>query len=74
MKTKNNYLLLLLILLLGFAFYWIQWRPMQIRKSCEWEVFSKERVNYTARENNKYRHCLIRNGLKPESLFVNTKY
>ena len=75
-KRKTIYILLGLLLLAGW-FYWFQWRPSQIRKRCEWSIFSEETVSYrgakSARQNNKYRHCLIKNGLKPESLFVNTE-
>lgn len=57
-------------------FYWFQWRPSEIRKDCV--VYAKTntkdirpRTDTPAVANNYYRDCLARNGLKPESLFVN---
>lgn len=76
MKTKKNILIAIAALLLTTTFfYWFQWRPSSIRKNCEFAIFSKEAVAYRGskamQQNNKYRQCLIRNGLAPESLFVN---
>jgi hypothetical protein len=34
-KIKQyKFIILIVILLLGFSFYWFEWRPAQIRKEC----------------------------------------
>lgn len=74
--NKKILVISLLVLLFAIFFCWFEVRPSLVRKDCEWEIFSNERATYSGstaiRQNNKYRQCLIRNGLKPESLFVNT--
>ncbi|MBF8250177.1 MAG: hypothetical protein HW400_778 [Candidatus Levybacteria bacterium] len=71
MKYKK--LFILIIIIVGtLLFYWYEIRPSNIRKSCEYQVFSKNRYSDTD-SNNSYRQCLIRNGLSPESIFVNTE-
>ncbi len=77
MRNKKLLITLLIVLLSLFSFYWFELRPNWIRKKCEWLIFSEEKASYrgtvAVRQNNKYRLCLISNGLKPESLFVNTE-
>lgn len=74
---KKVLIVLIVILLFGGLFYWFQWRPNEIRKNCEWAVFSKESAEYEGEnaviQNNQYRQCLVKNGLNPESIFVNTQ-
>lgn len=76
MKKKILWLVAIGIVLLSSLFYWFELRPQQIRKDCEFMIFSKERAYYTGstaiRQNNEFRQCLVRNGLAPESLYVNT--
>ena len=77
-QNKKKLLFILLgLLLLASWFYWHELKPAQVRRNCEWLIFSKESVAYTGsravRQNNEFRHCLVKNGLKPESLFVNTQ-
>lgn len=77
MTRNRGLLILLLIVIAGLSLYWFQIRPEEIRKNCEYAIFSKETAaykgSYAVRQNNKYRQCLIRNGLAPESIFVNTE-
>lgn len=76
-KIKINWYFVIGLLVLAFLFYWYELRPNTIRRNCEWSVFSKETAEYVGEDsviqNNKYRQCLIKNGLKPESIFVNTQ-
>ncbi|QQG43973.1 MAG: hypothetical protein HYW86_03870 [Candidatus Roizmanbacteria bacterium] len=56
----------LLLAVIGY-FYWFQWKPSEIRKSCAKEVIEK----YSgSNKNNYYRLCVTQKGLKPESIFV----
>ena len=77
MNKQKIIVISLIILSLAFLFYYFQWKPSEIRKNCEFSIFSKETAVYrgsiAVRQNNKYRQCLIKNGLPPESLFVNTE-
>lgn len=70
---KNKLLLVLFIgIIISFLFYWFQWRPSEIRKMCEHNASNKYKGSYQRiRLNNFYRACLVQNGLKPESIFVN---
>lgn len=69
---KNRNLLIILLIIIGVSlFYWFQWRPREIRKNCEYQVFSKNNYSINATGNNHYRQCLVENGLPPESIFVN---
>lgn len=71
MKTKKNTLIAIVVLLLATAlFYWFQWRPSSIRKSCAEEATSKYRGYGSSMANNYYRLCLVKHQMKPESLFV----
>lgn len=76
MNKKALMITSIVLIVLFFGFYWFQWRPNEIRRNCEFEIFSKEGVRYkgsvSTRQNNKYRQCMVKNGLAPESLFVNT--
>lgn len=78
MKRYFGIVTLIIFVLFIFVafFYWFQWRPAQVRKNCEFAVFGKGAALYggtmAVRQNNKYRQCLIRNGLAPESIFVNS--
>jgi hypothetical protein len=76
-KTKRIILLILALFLLAGLFYWFELRPNTIRKNCEFMIFSKQRAIYSGYgavlQNNEFRQCLVRNGLAPESLYVNTQ-
>ena len=54
MKTwlKQNWFKLVIILLVILAFFWFEWRPTQIEKSCI-------RV---ATDSVEFRKCLLENG------------
>ncbi len=70
MKTKIMLLLGVVILLfIVISFYWFELRPGLIRKDCE--AYAGSKSSSRIRINNLYRQCLIRNGLPPESIFVN---
>lgn len=53
-------------------FYWSQIRPEEIRKKCEIEATNKGTKSPIA-INNFFRQCLVKNGMSPESIFVNLK-
>lgn len=67
--VKKFFRWILLVLVLAAMFYWFQIRPQVIRRNCE----STLSENMSARQNNKFRECLVKNGLAPESLYVNTE-
>ncbi len=57
------------------VFYWFQYRPAQIKKSCLSEIKNKddepgEFFQNMEHINNYYRVCLVRHGLKPETLLI----
>jgi hypothetical protein len=56
-KLKEyKYIILILFFILGFAFYWYEWRPTQIKKKCfDVAVMGNFDKNYQA--------CLLDNGL-----------
>jgi hypothetical protein len=64
----------LLLIIIGL-FYWYEWRPNQIRKSCfsqAKEYAQKRRAEgkdlSNALGNSLYRLCLVEQGMKPEQL------
>jgi hypothetical protein len=69
-STTWRYIFIPLVImsLFAVAFYWFQWRPSEVRKKCANEIVntSGQRI-----KNNKYRECLLKEGMKPESLYVN---
>ncbi len=73
--TKPKFLRLMtllgLIIILSSLFYWFEWRPSEIRKQCS--VLAENSRYIRSVRNNIYRLCLTTNGLKPESLYVNTQ-
>lgn len=68
---KKIYLLLILLFILVsiILFYWFQIRPAEIRKSCVEKALAKD--VFDDEQNNYYRVCLVKNGLAPDSIFVN---
>lgn len=61
------------IFLVLVLFYWFQYRPSEIRRSCAEEAIKDINTATKVRENNRYRECLVKHGLRPESLFVETQ-
>ena len=60
-------LLLLFIVGLGVLFYWYEWRPSDIRKSCDviaWEHANKRYSNRSEAYKFKYEQCLHSKGLR----------
>lgn len=73
---KRDFVLFsLAVILVSFVFYWYQIRPENIRKNCQIYAVKKTPANgmnvNLKRRNNFYRECLVKNGRKPESLYVN---
>jgi len=74
-KSTFKLLLALIILIIGvFLFYWFQLRPANIKQSCRQkveEIYDRgdEELTITG-VNNRYRNCLVKEGLSPENLFV----
>jgi len=62
---KQNYLVLVFsacfILVLGW-FFWDQWGPVQIRKRCAHEAYSK---GWTIRSDSNFEICVLKSGIKP---------
>lgn len=56
-------------LLFSFSFYWFAMRPAAIRRNCE--AWASSKNYYKIAVNNAYRQCLVRNGMSPESIYVN---
>lgn len=50
-------LIVLLLIILGFAFYWYSYRPEQIRKEC-YQIALKGTFD------KDYKSCLLSNGLE----------
>lgn len=75
--STKNILIVLVVVLIGFGFYWFQVRPSEIKKNCIKEIestsggtayqqFLKETggINLELPEvGGKYKACLARNGL-----------
>ena len=62
-KLKEyKYIILIALLVLGFAFYWYSWRPSQIIKKC---TNSKNLMGYSIMTPELlYKNCLRVNGLE----------
>lgn len=59
-QIKNQkILLLILVILLGFVFYWYEYRPSEIRKDC-----SVSENGYRVTKTELYQQCLSSRGLK----------
>ena len=60
-KLKEyKYIILITLVVLGFAFYWFQFRPTSIRKECA----KNSQSTYGQILDGKYEDCLRNNGLK----------
>jgi hypothetical protein len=73
-KEKGRWRILTICLIV-FLFLWFQAWPSFIRIKCSLDLNKKAEsgsLTYT-RANNSFRRCLVKYGLKAESLFVNTK-
>jgi hypothetical protein len=62
----------IVVSILGAVFYWYEYRPSSIRRDSEAYANSQDAYD-NAEANNFYRMCLLRNGMKPESMYVNTE-
>ena len=71
-KLKEyKYIIIIALLVLGVAFYWYEWRPIQIRKECSrisqssYELGSRFRtaINPFASPDERYQSCLRNMGL-----------
>ena len=66
MKATEQYKIIVLILvILGVAFYWYEWRPSQIRMECS-EIAKDKTTGLGAtyeRYENYYESCLREKGL-----------
>lgn len=57
---ENKLIVILLIIILGFAFYWYEWRPAQIRKECA----RKSSQFGGGFLEQQYKSCLVKQGLE----------
>jgi len=63
-KMTKIFLIFLTLGIAGFAFYWYEWRPTQIRKKCFKEVISIEMGGLSQKEFNfEFQRCLHAKGL-----------
>jgi len=72
-KIKQyKYIILIILVILGFAFYWFQLRPTQIRSKC-WDTVEKIKNGEIKSDNyldkffptdNLYTNCLKEKGLE----------
>lgn len=56
----NKVALLITILMISFGFYWFEWRPTEIRKSC---ALAAADFPYDSQENF-YKNCVLQNGIE----------
>jgi len=69
-KLKQyKYIILILLIVLGFAFYWYEWRPTQIKKECYYRsqlsqsggrLYRLDGLGITLDES--YKNCLRQKG------------
>jgi len=64
-KLKQYWLIILIVLIvIGGAVYWFQWRPNQIRKECyrssDWAMRAGSRQTF----DDHYEQCLTSKGLE----------
>jgi hypothetical protein len=71
-KLKQyKYIILIGLVVMGFAFYWYEWRPTKIKESCSAEARFDQRTMAEQDDNKRqdfinmyYNDCLMRFGLK----------
>jgi len=75
-NMKNLFKICLIIIILaiiGGAFYWYEWRPSQIRKSCQEKIEKQDKELFAdvvksrimgAKEGDVYDFCLRKSGLE----------
>jgi len=65
-KLKEyRYIVLIALIILGFAFYWYEYRPTKIKERCSSDAhFNPRNIGQQALINNEYEDCLMRFGLK----------
>ncbi|PIR78098.1 MAG: hypothetical protein COU28_03490 [Candidatus Magasanikbacteria bacterium CG10_big_fil_rev_8_21_14_0_10_36_16] len=64
MSKKILYItIFILVLILGFVFYWYSYRLEQIRKECYKEAYNKPAFRFVSNED-LYKQCLLSKGIK----------
>ena len=65
-KAKTIVPICIILLLLGFAFYWYEWRPTQIRKECNKQAYDSTGLREFGGKlyENAYERCLREKGLE----------
>lgn len=67
---EYKYIILIVLVILGSAFYWYEWRPTKIKEMCSTEARFDRRTDSLVGEeyqkfiNTYYDDCLMRFGLK----------
>lgn len=52
---------IIIVLIISIGFYWYEWRPTQIKKSCALTA-----TNFSPdAQDNFYKNCVLQNGIKP---------
>lgn len=68
MKEKIKIILpisIILLVILGFAFYWFQWRPSEIRKECSRQsLIESGAISQSSNYSFFYELCLKEHGLE----------
>lgn len=71
MKKTYTTIILVIIFIVGFAFYWYEYRPSQIKQQCSAEARLDQRATIESDDvkrqnfiNMYYDDCLMRFGLK----------
>jgi hypothetical protein len=62
--SKKQYIgiIILAVMILGFVFYWHEYRPSQIKKECFIEAQSYE-IHWELDFESSYKNCLRKRGL-----------
>jgi hypothetical protein len=65
MNKKIHIIMGLTIVILSFAFYWLEWRPSQLIRACHlWSLDRVTSINGGREDVNYfYRKCLRENGI-----------
>jgi len=54
-KLKEfKYIILIALVILGFAFYWFEWRPIQTNKECASWALNKAMTDANSYDQNTY--------------------
>lgn len=63
MKKIKEYagIIIIILIILGFVFYWYEYKPNKIRKNC----FNNSQYMSASYQDTFYKNCVMGNGIKP---------